>query len=220
MKDLGVEWEDPSRFSDDEGAAAKAYWSHLETLDFYTAPTHWSHDIADRVLSYRPKRVLEFGCNAGRNLQAIDERAGSVELVGLDINEDAVAHGVELFGLDLRVADESGLEVFENNSFDVSFTISVLDHLPHPQVALTELIRVSRLAVILLEPELGVEGRVVANRHPEEEEATPATPYSYSWDYEPMIRAVAPEASLTIHPHPLRGTRWGPFYRRFEIDLR
>lgn len=220
MKDRDIEWQHPSRFSDDESAAAKDYWSHLETLTFYTTPTHWSREMAERVLSYQPRRVLEFGCNAGRNLQAIRERDGDVDLVGVDINEDAVTHGAELFGLDLRVADESGLGLFEDRSFDVSFTISVLDHLAYPRGALAELIRVSRLAVILLEPELGVEGRVLANRHPEESEVSAATPFSYSWDYESMIRAIAPNASLSVDDHPLESTRWGPFYRRFEIGLR
>ena len=76
--------------------------------------------------------------------------------------------------------------------------------------------RITARAVLLLEPDLGAQGRVV--RHACGGEALEeSTPYSYSWDYPTLISDEAPDWSLTRLAYPLTGTAWGDYYHLFEL---
>jgi SAM-dependent methyltransferase len=206
-------------FTASEAKDAKTYWSSLAVPDFYKKPqTHWSDFMAEQVLNLSPRSVLEFGCNVGRNLSALRERAPSLILKGVDINAEAVGYGRQERGLDLSQADESFLQAQDGKSFDVVFTVSVLDHLPNPRPVLTEMVRVSRLAVLLLEPSLGKEGKVLKPDSCQSESPTSETPYSYSWDYERLARDLPVELSK-VH-YPLSGTLLGPYYYLFRLIKR
>src|SRR5580765_4557008 len=142
--------------ADSEVKDAKTYWSSLAVPDFYKkTQAHWADFMTDQVLSLRPRSVLEFGCNVGRNLFALRERATGLILKGVDINAEAVAFGRQERGLDLSQADETFLQAQATDAFDVIFTVSVIDHVPNPKPVLTEMVRVARLGVLLLEPSLG-----------------------------------------------------------------
>ena len=103
-----------------------------------------------------------------------------------------------------------------DGAFDVAFTVSVLDHLPHPEVALKELARISRIAVYLLEPWLGDEGKVVRNYNRALSRDIETTPYSYSWDYQELVKRTLPNWSCVSRPMPLP-TNLGLFYFLFEL---
>ena len=96
----------------DEDVQAKHYWSLTEEQgrEHARTPPHVMA-LAQLCLEAGARRILEFGCYAGRNLKAIRdayEEAGEAapELVGIDINAKAAAWGREASGLDLRVGDE------------------------------------------------------------------------------------------------------------------
>lgn len=214
---MNFDIESRASFTDAEAAEAKRHWSSIGVRRFYVKPKPWAASMTKRVLKHDPSSVLEFGCNAGRNLLTIREAAPDVRLAGVDINEEAVRVAAEE-GLDARVGDEYALAEFATSSVDVSFTISVLDHLPEPALALQELVRISRKAVLLLEPWVGSEGKVLRNPSPTDaDEMVDTTPYSYSWDYESLARDVAPGWTLTSEPHPLGRAALGPYYFMYEL---
>ncbi len=199
-----------------ETAEAKKYWSSLKLQDFYKKPeTHWSRFMAEEILSFQPLSVLEFGCNVGRNLESLRQRAPDLKLQGIDINADAVEFGRRERHLDLVPADETFFEKQACNAFDVVFTVSVLDHLASPKPVLAEMVRVARLAVLLLEPTLGEDGKVIRNTHPSTGEAMESTPYTYSWDYKKLSAGLSIEFSEK--PYPLSGTNLGPYYILFRL---
>ena len=105
--------------------------------------------------------MLEFGCNVGRNLAAIAKVLPDARLVGLDVNEAAVAAGVAATGLDLRCADEAALRDFDDGEFDLVFTVSVLDHIADVDPVLEQLVRCAGRAAYFLEVALPAEGKVV-----------------------------------------------------------
>ena len=182
----------PSEFSTDEASKAKRYFAGLGVQKFYLDDAHWAKYIAEQVILLEPASVFEFGCNRGRNLVEIRKLDADIQLAGVDVNPDAVAWGRNHHALDLQVGDENFLSGMEDQTFDVTFTLSVLDHLPDPRPVLKELIRVARKGVILLEPWLGQEGKVLqavnwASGTPED-----AEPYEYSWDYITIIHELAP----------------------------
>jgi SAM-dependent methyltransferase len=203
-------------FDETEASQAKRYWSSLKVPEFYKQPqTHWSSFIAVQVLRLKPRSVLEFGCNVGRNLAAIRESDPSVSLSGVDINAEAVAFGRNDRDLNLSQADETFVEKQPDDSFDVIFTVSVLDHVPNPKPILKEMVRVARLGVLLLEPSLGEEGKVLKNASNQAKSINEATPYSYSWDYARLCADFPVEFSK--ERYPLSGTRLGPYYWLFRL---
>ncbi len=204
------------KFAVTETADAKKYWSSLKLQDFYKQPeTHWSRFMAEQILSFRPRSVLEFGCNAGRNLESLRLRAPTLKLQGIDVNTEAVEFGRRERNLDLVQADETFFREKADGAFDVVFTVSVLDHLASPKPVLTEMVRVARLAVLLLEPTLGEDGKVVRNIHPSTGEGMETTPYTYSWDYEKLSAGLPVEISKI--PYALSGTNLGPYYALFRL---
>ena len=88
--------------------------------------------VCDYIVKEFPKAesFFEFGCSAGYNLNRIKEKIPDALYMGIDINETAITKGKDELKLRLRVADETYLDFFDDNAFDVVFTSSVLNHLP------------------------------------------------------------------------------------------
>jgi|GEM_PF-2338548 len=200
-----------------ESAAARHYWASMGLQSGYVRDVPWAHAMADEVLRSSPRSVLEFGCNFGRNLRAIRARDPAVAVVGFDVNAAAIAAGRHTSGLDLRVGDERDLEVVPDGAIDVAFTLSVLDHLPHPEAALSQLLRLAHDRVLLVEPWLGVEGRVLLDTDERTGSERQTDPYCYSWDYCRMLTRLAPRHAVAVKPFPLRGPMWGACYQLTEV---
>ena len=168
-----------------ESNDAKSYWKSTDQMGLGYGDTvpHYADTISTVIALLRPSSVLEFGCNAGRNLKLISEKSEpSVDLAGVDINEKSIRYGTEHHGLDLKVGDERSLCDYPDNRWDVVFTVSVLDHIPDPTTTCIELTRVSGRYLLLCEPYIpGVAGRI--------DNEVPAggcsnvAPFSYYHDY-------------------------------------
>lgn len=147
---------------------------------------------------------------------AIKKIDPKVEVYGIDINADAVEYGQRV-GLDLEVADEKVLRLMPEACFDVCFTVSVLDHLPNPGPTLSELGRISKKAVLLLEPWLGEEGKVVKNYNLQKKELIGTTPYSYSWDYLELGRQYLRGWESSTEPYPMN-SNLGRYYHLYNFE--
>lgn len=83
-------------------------------------------------LPTRWRRVLDFGCGAGRLSQALAEHAD--EVVGVDVSEPMLetARGLDRSGgrCEFVHNDSPGLGRFEDGSFDLVYSELVLQHLP------------------------------------------------------------------------------------------
>ena len=105
---------------------------------------------AERLERLAPRNVLEVGCNVGGNLRWIAEALGAEQVAGIDVNERALELLREqLPGVDARVARARELP-FEDDSFDLVFTIGVLIHQPGDQLedVMREIVRCSRRFVL------------------------------------------------------------------------
>jgi ubiquinone/menaquinone biosynthesis C-methylase UbiE len=203
------------RLEKDEQDQAKEYWSGISFKSTYTKHQAWSDFMAERVLAFKPRSVFEFGCNAGKNLKAISALGQDVFLSGIDVNEPAILHG-RAQGLNLSRGDEHTICILPENAFDVVFTVSVLDHVATPETILKELGRVASRAVLLLEPWLGKEGKVVRNKHPDSGEMVDTTYYSYSWDYPKLANAALPTWRQVAEPYRIP-TNLGRFYQLYTL---
>lgn len=199
-----------------EPRTARRYWSSLGLVPFYQHCHHWRTFLARQVARHRPRSVLEFGCNVGQNLAEVRRLLPDAALYGVDVNAEAVTHGVRTLQLDLMVGGEEVVAGMDAHSIDVVFTSSTLDHVPEIEPAFAALARVARWAVVLLEPYAGCEGRVDVPEAPRVAggpgEPLTAVPFTYSWDYLRLSRMLGSGWQWTWTPYPLSGENLGPHY--------
>lgn len=92
----------------------------------------------------RGSKVLDVGCGSGILLDRLWTTYGVVGF-GVDVSSKSLRRGrtESLAGLDAPVGDARGLP-FADNSFDLAFSLDVLEHIQHPERALREIARVVR----------------------------------------------------------------------------
>ena len=131
----------------------KEFYSESTVQPFFYEgrPPAYATILSELIASLKPSSVLEFGCCAGRNLHLLRQRLPKARLVGMDLNRTAIEAGLRAFDLDLRVADETGLAGVPNTSFDISFTVSVLDHIALPEDTIARLAAITKRFVIIYE---------------------------------------------------------------------
>jgi hypothetical protein len=199
-------------------ARAQAYWrakacgcEYSEVIYRHATPPAWNN-------------VLEFGANWGGNLAYILERHPDAKVVGVDINPAVRGFETRFGGYRGIVGDETALEQFEAGSFDLAFTVSVLDHIPSARVveiALGHLIR-SAHQVLLLEPFIeGIYGDVSGWTRRDLGPDLPDghkrfAPHSYLWDYEGMLTRLG--VRWEKQPVPLHRQSLGPFYCLYKVE--
>lgn len=189
--------------------------SSSQPMQYKGEPSLFARSTAQCVQILNAKKIFEFGCNAGRNLNAIQEFADPrLEVSGLDICEEAIAFGREHWRLNISVGNEHSLKNLEDNSFDFVFTCSVIDHLPSPQACLLDLLRITRKYLLLIEPVANQTGAVqriqesVAGRR----EWVESTPYTYIHNYAELITRAGADCVLDF-PFPTHVRKLGPYYR-------
>jgi len=126
---------------DHEALNAKAYWQKpgTQTME-YRSRSHYVDAILKFVVDSGAKKILEFGCGSGRNLEQIyRELSGQnqdlpMHLRGIDTNAESLKFGKKKFSstLDLILGDEKALAGEPIAYYDLVYTVSVLDHLPDP----------------------------------------------------------------------------------------
>lgn len=168
------------------GAAKNVYVGADEQPPTYDSGLpDYARLVADLIASMRPSTVLEFGANAGRNLDLIRQRHPVCDFRGVDVNALNVERGRARFGFDLLVADETWLATQAADSVDVAFTVSVIDHMPYPEQALRHLLRISAHYLVLFELAHDRLGRAAHNLVHDAGAAalSPVYRYSYIHDY-------------------------------------
>jgi len=102
--------------------------------DSYTVPIGRSMFLIDKMKkhAYRRSKILEIGCNTGRNL-AFLYHAGFRYLSAIEISEDAVENlrktYRELKRVEVTVSPiEDIIKEIPDDAFDVVFTMAVLEH--------------------------------------------------------------------------------------------
>lgn len=178
-----------------EREAAASYWANRK-LGAFSHERPWSHTLAERIATFEPRSVFEFGCNVGRHMRAVREQLPEAIVTGMDIHLPAVQEARRQGQLVL-LGDELSLSLM--GGVDVAFTVSVIDHLPSPSQALYELDRVAKV-LVLVEPWLGREAKL---------QDTGTSPWTYSWDYTTRL----PRREWTREDFPLHDRGAGPHYR-------
>lgn len=130
---------------------------------FFTPPySHRSQTIL-KMLGSRIRHdftILEVGCGAGRNLNHL-YRSGFKRLAGIEISAAAVEKlrhvYSQLSSININVEPaEDVLQHYKSGSFDVVFTMAMLEHIhPLSKNIFAEIARVARRYVLAVEPRYG-----------------------------------------------------------------
>jgi len=175
----------------------------------------WQGSTTVGIVAGQRRRKTVYGATQREvldKLAAIRRTLPDAQLMGLDVNAEAVAAGVEATGLDLRRGDEASLADLQSGAFDLVFTVSVLDHIADVDVILGELLRCARQALYLLEVDLPVEGKVVRHRDHAAGEVRESTGASYSWDLARRLGDHPRVWRLDKRPIYLHPKALGPYY--------
>jgi pseudaminic acid biosynthesis-associated methylase len=123
--------------------------------DAYTERNAQAHEARGSfwkrfLTSYQPESVLEVGCNLGANLHWITREVDHRFVVGVDVNDTALAR--------LRERDPRANALFSSvlslpfrdDAFDLVFTMGVLIHIASDDLptAMSEVVRCSRRYVL------------------------------------------------------------------------
>lgn len=110
-------------------------------------------------------RILEIGCNVGRNLNELF-CAGFKNLAGVEISENAIdmmkdaypdmANKIEIY----IGSVENLIQDFGNNSFDLVFTMAVLEHIhTDSKFIFPHMARITKKILVTIEDERGLSWR-------------------------------------------------------------
>ena len=203
-----------------EDIAAKEFWSMQTSQQLeYPEESHVARVLCELAVELQCGDIFEFGCAAGRNLNFLREELKHRKLLvtasGIDINQRAIELGRRKFGLDLSLGDENDLKKYGSNSFDLVFTVSVLDHMPDPMQAIQSLMATCRGVGVFFEPSseqnessakaLGFEAAWWQLKDQE------PFPFTYFHNYDDLFKSASCSV-LFKQPLPTHIDRSGPFY--------
>ena len=88
--------------------------------------------FAKIVVLYKPKSILEIGCNEGANLRCMREVIPEIKLAGIDINKNAVNFARSTMpNANIVCGSIYDLDkYFKEKEFDLVFSMGVMIHLP------------------------------------------------------------------------------------------
>lgn len=160
-KDLLKYWLNPNDRNDPENYLEPSGW--LRSVQLYEL----LRDIAPPESN--PK-ILELGCNVGRNLMLL-RFGGYQSLTGIELNENAVTIMRRTFQdankINIQIGEiEKRIYDLKTESFDIIFTMAVLQHLPpESEHIFKQIIRVMRGYLVTIEDEGQVSWRHFPRRY-------------------------------------------------------
>lgn len=147
------------------------YWrqpkDECNAPELYVSPIERSQFLLKFIEKYADSqaRILEIGCNVGRNLNYLFN-AGYKKLGGVEISKEAIdlmkktypemAEQIEIWNSPI----EDVIVNFKGNSFDLIFTMAVLEHIhPDSKFIFSEMVRITKKYLITIEDERGISWR-------------------------------------------------------------
>jgi ubiquinone/menaquinone biosynthesis C-methylase UbiE len=92
--------------------------------------------------------VLEIACGIGLNYDRLRYHPQISRYTGIDTSSNAVKYAKDLYGAHFIRCDGQKTS-FSDNEFDISFALSVADHLDNYKILLNEMVRVTKKTIIM-----------------------------------------------------------------------
>lgn len=136
-------------------------------LDYYMEGQERSQFLVELIKRYidSDAKILEIGCNVGRNLNYLFT-SGYTKVEGIEIGKDAIALMKRAYPEMAKLIKvynapvEDIINDFEDDVFDVVFTMAVLEHIhPDSRFIFSEMVRITKRYLITIEDERSVSWR-------------------------------------------------------------
>lgn len=116
--------------------------------------------MVQKIRSYSPRSVLDFGCGTGPQLYLLSQVLKETKFLGLELNKHAVIFGQNKFkeenisNVELVYKTANYLSKIPDKSFDVIYTMAVMFYIGPDKIEkiAKEMLRIAKKAVILAEP--------------------------------------------------------------------
>ena len=118
------------------------------------------HFLAERIATFSPiHSILEIGCASGPSLYLLARKFPRADIVGIDINQEAVEYGNTQFAREgisnvkLLAGKADTLEEFPDKAFDIVFTNALLIYIGPDKIknVIQGMIRITKQALVLME---------------------------------------------------------------------
>jgi len=153
-----------------------------------------------------PKKIIELGCGIGSNLEKFKKSKVRVGIDPYKKNIDtAKSKG---FGT-MILGDHTYLSKYNRNEFDVGFTLSVIDHIEHFEIALKDMLRICK-RLVLIEPMIEGVGRQAKRKE--------TTHWKATWYHNYRKFLEKSKVKFSIKPKPLSKRNSGPKYHLIYIE--
>jgi 2-polyprenyl-3-methyl-5-hydroxy-6-metoxy-1,4-benzoquinol methylase len=111
-------------------------------------------DLGELFEKAGPRSLLDVGCGEGVLTERFADRLDGGRIVGIDLDDAKLKSEWELRrrpNLEYRVEEATSLS-FGDDEFDVATAIEVLEHVPDPEVTLSEMARVAERYLLVSVP--------------------------------------------------------------------
>ena len=131
---------------------AEGYWNNRDSAS--------KHFLAERIAAFSPVHsILEVGCASGPNLYVLAKKFPQAQIVGIDINQEAIQYGNVQFAKEgipnvrLLVGKADNLGEFQDRAFDVVLTNALLIYIGPDKIknVIQGMIRIANQAIVLME---------------------------------------------------------------------
>ena len=113
--------------------------------------------LLNKLKRKKVKTVLDFGCATGNFYNIFKKMFGKIEYTGIDIEKEMIRNAVKKFKTNKETrfltSNKSKLN-FEKNSFDFTFSTSVLHHVKNYKKIIDELVRTSSKYIFIDSPRI------------------------------------------------------------------
>ncbi|MFD2046669.1 class I SAM-dependent methyltransferase [Ornithinibacillus salinisoli] len=144
------------------------YWINRSLPKLYLNQVKRSEFLTEYIKKYviSSDRILEIGCNAGRNLNHLKQH-NYKHLTGIEISEEAIRELKKSFPSLYKNAEiihapiENVIKQLPSNHYDLVFTMAVLEHIhPDSEWIFQDMARIAKSFVITVEAENAEHWRV------------------------------------------------------------
>ena len=114
----------------------------------------FERDLDDLFELAAPQSLLDVGCGEGVLVHRWAARLGEGRVVGMDLEEESIQAGWaerQAPNLEYRLLEGARLP-FDADEFDVACAIEVLEHVPDPELTVTEMARCARRHLLVSVP--------------------------------------------------------------------
>jgi trans-aconitate 2-methyltransferase len=118
-----------------------ADWNSERYLKFEDERTQPAIDLANRIRTHDPKKIVDLGCGPGNSTQVLADRFPNAHIVGVDNSANMISAAIKKYPhLEFKMCDIGQDLSALGNDYDIAFSNAVLQWVPNHKQLLPNLL--------------------------------------------------------------------------------